>query len=309
VQLAGGLGNQLFQLASALSSTTAEMKLILIKDLASVRGQGSSADVEFLELDSRIVMNSDGKKKSKLIRKVANLATKVSARSYEATKDLQVNHLTAFIASLYFSIYFKQHLRVQIAKGIGFHKQKSSKGGMYRIGYYQSDGFLSESALSQIGEGLDSAFQKRNSETSTFVQKKCQSNLIVHVRRTDYLDHPHFGLLNEDYYNRALAVICGQQEIQRISVFSDDISLVRNEINFQTTIPIEWIDSSDELPADTLQRMRYGSAYILANSTFGWWAARLSKCNRPSVVVPTPWFADAPEPKEMHPSDWIKVHR
>jgi hypothetical protein len=58
----------------------------------------------------------------------------------------------------------------------------------------------------------------------------------------------------------------------------------------------------------TLQIMRFGKSYILSNSTFGWWSARLSHYEKSIVIVPDRWFKALPEPFELVPENWVRIH-
>ena len=51
--------------------------------------------------------------------------------------------------------------------------------------------------------------------------------------------------------------------------------------------------------------MRNGSGYILSNSTFGWWAAFLSKSENTNVVAPRPWFIALEDPSQLIPTTWM----
>jgi len=53
--------------------------------------------------------------------------------------------------------------------------------------------------------------------------------------------------------------------------------------------------------------MRFGKGYIIANSTFSWWGARLSYEEEPDVIVPKPWFAQAEVPIDLIPSNWEEL--
>jgi hypothetical protein len=59
--------------------------------------------------------------------------------------------------------------------------------------------------------------------------------------------------------------------------------------------------------AETLEIMRLGKAYIIANSTFSWWGAMLSKSENPLVICPDIWFKSQAEPLDLIPSSWKRV--
>jgi hypothetical protein len=53
--------------------------------------------------------------------------------------------------------------------------------------------------------------------------------------------------------------------------------------------------------------MRLGSGYVIANSSFSWWAARISKFEKNLVVAPKPWFVGIDEELSLIPSDWKRL--
>ena len=53
--------------------------------------------------------------------------------------------------------------------------------------------------------------------------------------------------------------------------------------------------------------MRLGRGYVIANSTFSWWAAYLSLNPGVEVVVPSPWFMGMEDPGELIPPNWKQL--
>ena len=136
----------------------------------------------------------------------------------------------------------------------------------------------------------------------------------MHVRLKDYLQHPQFGILESDYYQRAILHITRTRRFKEIWVISDDCELAKHRLGnisllHSDEFQVTWLETESMTSFETLQIMRNASGYVLSNSTFGWWGALLSKYSSPEVVVPFPWFAARPDPENMHPNNWVRLSR
>jgi hypothetical protein len=130
--------------------------------------------------------------------------------------------------------------------------------------------------LSPIFEGLSREFIAGNS-------------IGVHVRRTDYLDTTYgMYVLDSTYYDRALAYMADIVSDPVFLIFSDDIEWCRRSL----CIPYRHIlvPHSDH-GREHLQLMARCRHFIVANSTFSWWAAWLGAAPDKIVVAPQRWFA------------------
>jgi hypothetical protein len=92
-----------------------------------------------------------------------------------------------------------------------------------------------------------------------------------------------------------------------IWIFSDDKAVA---IEFAKTMPANQVlvieAPSGVSEAEELVLMGSGVANIIANSSFSWWAASLSKSSK-LVLAPTPWFHGAPSPDSILAKDWIPL--
>jgi hypothetical protein len=131
--------------------------------------------------------------------------------------------------------------------------------------------------------------------------------LVVHVRLGDYLDQSEFGIPSVDYYNAAIEKLLATQKYSKIWVFSDDLEGAKLRLSLDYGVGIRFVRSDEYSSAVTLEIMRLGNGYVIANSTFGWWAAVLSKNNNAEIVAPDPWFSRIKEPVNLIPNHWTRI--
>jgi hypothetical protein len=133
--------------------------------------------------------------------------------------------------------------------------------------------------------------------------------LIVHVRLSDYRVEDNFGIPSKSYYSSAINNQIQMGSYKKIWLFSDE---PKEAIAF---IPEDYLDLIRNIslevtdPICTLQVMRLGHGYVIANSTFSWWGAYLSRSENPNVIYPKPWFQGMPDPIELCPPSWKPFSR
>jgi len=66
------------------------------------------------------------------------------------------------------------------------------------------------------------------------------------------------------------------------------------------------MENIDNSSASTLEAMRFGRGYVIANSTFSWWGAYLSHTDHAEVIAPDPWFQGMDSPDSLIPRNWQK---
>ncbi len=147
-----------------------------------------------------------------------------------------------------------------------------------------------------------SGWLERNIETARSVEP-----IMLHFRRGDYKKVPQFmGLLERDYYLKALAEIKKRFGNPPVWIFSDEPELAdrffRNlDGNFKIVCPPQGVD-----PGDSLILMTYGQGHIISNSTFAWWGAYLSPESQ-IVAAPTPWLRAPDDPEDLFPNNWLLI--
>ncbi len=116
----------------------------------------------------------------------------------------------------------------------------------------------------------------------------------LHIRRTDYLTktdyHPAEDLT---YIKNAVEAVGNNIKNVFFLVFSDDISWCKENIGGDVAF-------SENRPAVDMCMMSKCPIHIIANSSFSWWGAWLSKSK--AVIAPKNWFGPS------GPKDWSSVY-
>jgi hypothetical protein len=220
----------------------------------------------------------------------------------ESTKVIRESIIS--IASLLLSLFLKERRKIVIGQGTGFTELDTNLTRPYLVGYFQSYKYaeLSRSmlAMAKISKaGPELAFLESIAQIET--------PLVVHCRFGDYLQEEDFGIPSSKYYSSAIDKLLERNKFNCIWVFSDDLEKAKEKLSLVERLPVRWINSVDASVASTLQAMRLGHGYVVANSSFSWWAAFLSFNGASEVVAPSPWFKGMDDPKDLIPPNWSLV--
>lgn len=301
IYLTGGLGNQLFQYAAALSVDPSYVKVLTSK--SNLKNDINNIPDLFhfnLPVETFKIKKI---RQSKFTRKYLgfllrlNLVCKVNC-------ILKLAELFGIIV-LYVSTGRVFHLKV--CKGIGFSGYpKKYFFPTFLVGYFQSEKYFN---LSTVIDKMRNIVPLIDQETIEKYRQKSRVDkpLIVHVRLTDYRAEDNFGILTPDYYSRALKVMADRVQFKKIWIFSDEPDEALSYIPVMYHSNCEIIPLHNKSACVNLEVMRFGVGYIIANSSFSWWAASLSQMTQPVVVYPDPWFKNLGTPNCLAPNHWIKV--
>lgn len=130
--------------------------------------------------------------------------------------------------------------------------------------------------------------------------------VVLHVRRGDYLSlSKEFGLLSSNYYHEALQRIRLEFPNKEIWIYSDDFKIAKKVLEeIGGGFNLRFMEETASMSApEVLLLMSIGAAHIIANSSFSWWSASLSRSTK-AVIAPEPWFRNRPTPEELIPRDW-----
>jgi hypothetical protein len=131
--------------------------------------------------------------------------------------------------------------------------------------------------------------------------------ISIHIRRGDYrVASKVFGLLGKRYYQLAIQRMKDLQPNREFWVFSDEPDSALQILSTDTGVKFRVIRpplGSD--PAETLLLMSMCSGHIVANSSFSWWGAFLGSGG--PVIAPDEWFLGSPEPEDLIPPYWHRI--
>jgi hypothetical protein len=106
----------------------------------------------------------------------------------------------------------------------------------------------------------------------------------------------------------SLRVLKGAGIDKPVWVFSDDIESAKKHLSgVQEEFQLNFFESSKLSDVENWHLMRRFSAYVIANSSYSWWAAFLRQDQSAVVIYPRPWFRDGEAPRDLFPLDWIPI--
>lgn len=173
-------------------------------------------------------------------------------------------------------------------------------------GYFQSSRYFNDIS-GEIRELFTPSLTIQSSVTERYAdlltEKSRRCSVVVHVRRTDYLKAFNFHVVTTpEYYKRAITEIHKRVPGARILVFSDDLRWCQEQSFFpENTV---FIDEPDECCA--LWLMAQFRNYIIANSSFSWWATWLGD-RAQNVIAPNRWFGPSgPQDfQDIYEPEWV----
>jgi len=258
-----------------------------------------------LSLNERIILKSSKKLRS-LTQTFLDYLLRVSTKTIGFESLTIYRTFISIIGSLYFSFYYKCILFLSLSKGVGFHRLPKYKTNQMIIGYFQSYRYLEEEdKLSFFGM---LAMRETGPDWIDWSTRAIRERpIIVHIRLGDYLQENSFGIVTTEYISKSLTLLEMSTDGYPIWVFSDQKELASEIFPAQILANVVWVPEIDSSPMATLSLMRLGSAYIIANSTFSWWAAWSRQILDAPVFCPRPWFSTSETPKDLIPPQWVRI--
>jgi hypothetical protein len=180
------------------------------------------------------------------------------------------------------------------------------------VGYWQSYKYFND-----IRDILLEEFQPKKSCSYENVVWhdliKATSSVGLHVRRGDYITHRSIRKIHGhcpiEYYKKSIEYISERVKDPHFFIFSDDIEWVKK--NLRTPQMASYITSNRPQKGWLdMMLMSQCKHNIIANSSFSWWAAWLNQNIDKIVIGPAIYYAKKSLNKytaDMFPPEWIRL--
>ena len=300
VVLNGGLGNQLFQLAAAMFHGR-DVSLLL--NMGSVRAEKENIpDLLAYRLPPLV-------KTVRVLgpRTLTRLSNHLLFRGARRQDMAGLRRLLPHCLWLGLGAQAIGFSRLVVGQGFGYCEVPDRGGATLLIGFFQSYRWASRPDVLRELRGL--ALMEPDGLDAWRERAEAERPLVVHVRLTDY-KKVDFGIPSTGYYATAIReALAAESGYGAIWLFSDALDEARSFLPEQLDIPLRIVDTTGQSPAFTLEIMRLGRGYVIANSSFSWWGSFLSRHHGARVIAPTPWFLDCESPRDITPPHWTCLPR
>lgn len=287
INILGGLGNQMFQYALAISLKAKFTNEEILVDTSNFRGYHLHNGYE---LDS-----------------IFNLSIKTANFSQILKVGYPYMHYQLWRVGK--KILPKRKSMIMGFQDKPFEEFDSNVGDAYYDGYWQSEYFFKDYRDDVLREfKFPEICDEKNLEVLKDIRGK--KSLSIHIRRGDYVNHPLFkDICTVNYYKNALKSMRERSEIEKILVFSNDTlwceKMFNTELSDINPTFVNWNKGNQSFR--DMQLMSYCSHNIIANSSFSWWGAWLNQNPEKIVIAPIKWSNRDTLQSFYIPDNWIKV--
>jgi len=291
VKIKEGLGNQLFQYAAGRGlAQQLGTELMLDTSFYEDKGRYSRAHVRQYQLDKFNISTVTLSPRTKYW--IGQL------RRHRFTPVRALTHMSGII-------------RFEVDKECGFDETLRHKGrNLYLDGYWQSERYFAD-----IREAVREEFSFRESAGPHLEPMLAQLNetgsVCVHIRRGDYhstaIGLEQHAICDVDYYKSGMAYVWARIPHAKFFLFSDEPEWVQS--NFPVADNLVIVSGrASRSDIDDFRLMTHCRHFVIANSSFSWWAAWLGKQKDKIVVAPRLWrrFREALD-KAIVPDGWVRL--
>lgn len=289
VKLMGGLGNQMFQYAAG-RCLSLRHGTVLKLDLSFLEGDQAGNCSRAFELDH---FSITAEKASHL--EICSMNGMGGTKQWAAA-----------------SWIIQKIMGTSVYREKWFHFDPnvlSLPDNVYLDGYWQTERYFSDfREIIRKEFTVNTAQTVENRAISDEIQEV--NSVSLHVRRGDYVMNEKIravhGFCDLAYYHRAEDRVARTIKNPHFFVFSDDPEWVADHIKLHH--PARYISHNGSMAHEDLRLMSCCRNHVIANSSFSWWAAWLSRTPDKLVIAPDRWFNDpSVDTDNLIPPDWQRL--
>lgn len=274
IRMTGGLGNQMFQYALFLKLKSQD-KIVKLDDRTEYENQVARS-----------------------------VSLWVFGISYETATQEEMIKLTDSSLEPWARIrrkLFGRRSLIYCEQNINFDPEVLTQNNAYFTGYFQSEQYFKDIEplvrktfcfTPKIWENLTGELVNKMQNYQKQIDDSCA--VSVHIRRGDYLDKRELygDICTEAYYQKAANLIREKYSEAVFFIFSNDPEWSKLKIeelygDSKRFVIIE--GTSEENGYLDMMLMSHCKHHIIANSSFSWWGAWLSKYEEKMVIAPSKW--------------------
>jgi len=242
---------------------------------------------------------------SRTRQKILNLGIRISTGNSKLSGNDWFRRAIKGNVELVLGLALNRRYIVHLANDVGLSEMSSRNGNNLFIGYSQS--FQYAKSLRNLQSTGDIKAQLYSNKAQELISlSKSEKPIIMHVRLGDYISEPKFGLLAPGYFLESLNLLSAGGHTGPVWIFSNDPDKVEELFKVELEDKFSIIDDFGLSSVEVLEIMRHGTAYIISNSTFSWWAAFLTHNANAPVIAPINWFRQNRTPREIYPPEWVQ---
>lgn len=188
-------------------------------------------------------------------------------------------------------------------RGMSFDNKilKLSKNFTLR-GFFQSEKYFKKNAT------LIRAELNLNTAMAVNISKKWSKRptAALHFRRGDYIEKTNFGMCDVNYYRTAISLLRAKVPDIQFAAFTNDRDWFLAESGLIDDVFLASDSSLSDI--DEFCLMSACDHFVIANSSFSWWAAWLGNNPNKIVIAPKPWFdCSTLDTSSVVPMSWIEL--
>ena len=208
--------------------------------------------------------------------------------------------------------YVKSLLPLRLIRESGVRINREvmiASSNTYLYGYWQSELYFADIREKLLKELTPLTIPGPEDLKVLEIMRKV-TPVSLHVRRGDYVTlasaNKYHGVCTLEYYRNAIQYISKRIKSPHFFVFSDDP--LWTKANLQPPFPTYYVDhNTSENAFQDLRLMSFCRHHILANSSFSLWGAWLSRAADGLVIAPQSWFSVERTLPDLLPSRWIQL--